>query len=95
MAITITRSAEFDKDLKRLTPDLREAATKTLEILKEKPIPSEVHLHSTDADPDIFVADVIPNKTYQLLLRKVEDGFLVLGVAEHKDMDKYLKTMKR
>lgn len=85
----IDRKKRFDRDIKRLQPQVLTATKEAIDDLFKVPIPAMRRLHSLSGyrNPKIFTIDVFPNKSYKISL-EIDGGVATLRrVATHKEID--------
>jgi hypothetical protein len=87
---TITRNEKFEKDLKRLPPDILAAAKEAIRDLFRYPIPTSRRLHALHGyqNPKVFTIDVTANHSYKISLEIDGQAATLRRVSLHKVIDR-------
>jgi mRNA-degrading endonuclease RelE of RelBE toxin-antitoxin system len=87
---TITRNEKFEKDLKRLPPDILDAAKDAIRDLFQHPVPTRRRLHALHGyqNPKVFTIDVTANHSYKISFEINGHTANLRRVSTHKVIDR-------
>ena len=79
----------FEKAISKVPIDIQEKAADKIDSLLEGKTGS-IRLHRlTGFRPPLWKMDVMPNKSWQIVLEIIGDTYRLLDIATHKEMDRY------
>jgi len=87
---SVSRSRRFDRDFKKLSPDLQRAAVDAIRDLMKDPVPERRRKHQLSGYwPPVHVIDVMSNHSWQITFRLEGTVAVLLRVATHHDIDRH------
>lgn len=89
MAITcFERTVRFQREFKKLDPQLQAKVKKALEGLLQNPFPKALRHHTLNGYcPTVHVVDVTPNHAYQITFNWLGEKAILLRVGTHRHID--------
>lgn len=85
----LTRTERFEREFRRLSPDLQRQVASALTRLLAEPIPRALRHHTlSSTDPRIHKIDINPQHTHQVTFLVEGTVARLLRVASHKEIDR-------
>lgn len=82
------RTARFEREFKRLDPQLQARVEQVLESLKAPHLPGALRHHTLNGYcPTIHVVDVTSNHSHQVTFNWIGDEAILLRVSTHRHID--------
>lgn len=82
------RTERFDRDFRRLPPDIQAAVGDALKHLIQHPLPSGLRHHTLSGHrPTVHVIDVMSNHSWQLTFNMEGTTAVLLRVDTHRRID--------
>ena len=83
------RLPKFEKQLRRVEPDVREAAEAALQLLLANPNANSLRCHRLHGyRPTIFKIDVFPNRSWQITFELNGTTAILRKIAPHSELDR-------
>jgi mRNA-degrading endonuclease YafQ of YafQ-DinJ toxin-antitoxin module len=86
---SVAKTGTFERDYKRLSPELKRAVDDCIRDLYKSPIPSTRRAHRiNDSLPKVFSVDVTSNKAYKLSFQIEGEMCILRRVGTHAQIDR-------
>lgn len=85
----VAKTGTFERDFKRLSPEIQRAVEECVRDLYRSPIPNSRRAHRiNDSLPKIFSVDVTSNKAYKISFGIDGDTCILRRVGTHRQIDR-------
>lgn len=89
----VARTTSFERDVRRLAPDIQREVMLAIEDLAKDPIPASRRFHALSGTrPKVYTMDVTGNKAYKMSMEIEGSKVILRRVGTHKQIDRSSAT---